>query len=122
MLEKKLKSLRRIQMKFRVNFICDAEDDLFEIFKYVYSNDSEENAESLYNSLYKKCLTLEEFPQRGRIPPELKQLEIDDFLEIFYKPYRIIYQVIQNEVFIHCIIDGRREIQILLQERLLRSK
>lgn len=109
-------------MKFRVNFICDAEDDLFEIFKYVYSNDSEENAESLYNSLYKKCLTLEEFPQRGRIPPELKQLEIDDFLEIFYKPYRIIYQVIQNEVFIHCIIDGRREIQILLQERLLRSK
>ncbi len=107
-------------MKFKVSFISDAEDDLFDIYKYVYLNDSEDKAEKLYESLRKKCLTLEIFPRRGRIPPELKLLEIDDFLEIFYKPYRIIYQLIQDEVFIHCILDGRREIQKLLQERLLR--
>jgi toxin ParE1/3/4 len=108
-------------MKLKVNIISDAEDDLLEIYKYVYLNDSEDTAEKLYNNLYKKCLTLELFPKRGRVPPELKLLEIKDFLEIFYKPYRIIYQIIYNEVFIHCILDGRREIQKLLQERLLRS-
>ncbi len=108
-------------MKFKVNFIADAEEDLFEIYKYVYLNDSEDEAEKLFANLNKKCSTLEIFPKRGRVPPELKLLEIEDFLEIFHKPYRIIYQVIQNEVFIHCILDGRREIQKLLQERLLRS-
>lgn len=108
-------------MKFKVNFISDAEDDLLEIYKYVYVNDSVDDAEKLFSNLCKKCLTLEVFPDRGRIPPELKLLEIEDFLEIFYKPYRIIYQIIRDEVFIHCILDGRREIQKLLQERLLRS-
>ena len=107
-------------MKFKVNFIVDAEEDLLEIYKYVYQNDSEDNAEKLYDNLYKKCLTLQVFPKRGRILPELKLLEIEDFLEVFYKPYRIIYQINHDEVFIHCILDGRREIQKLLQERLLR--
>jgi len=107
-------------LKFKVNFIIDAEEDLLDIYKYVYLNDSEDNAEKLYNNLYRKCLTLQVFPKRGRILPELKLLEIEDFLEIFYKPYRIIYQINRDEVFIHCILDGRREIQKLLQERLLR--
>ncbi|MHB1686611.1 MAG: type II toxin-antitoxin system RelE/ParE family toxin [Ignavibacteriaceae bacterium] len=98
-----------------------AENDLFEIYKFVYSNDSEENAERLYDKLYQKCLTLQEIPEKGHIPPELRLLEIEDFLEVHYKPYRIIYQIIKEEVFIYCILDGRREIQKLLQERLIRG-
>ena len=107
-------------MKYKVNIISDAENDLFEIYKYVYLNDSENNAEKLYSNLYQKCLLLKEFPERGHIPPELKLLDIVDFLEIHYRPYRIIYRIIKKEVFVHCIIDGRRDVQKLLQERLLR--
>jgi len=109
-------------MKFKVNFISDAENDLFEIYKFIYINDSEENAEKIYNWLFKKCLTLHEILERGNIPTELRLLEIEDFLEIHCKPYRIIYQIIDNEVFVHCILDGRRDIQKLLQERLLRDQ
>lgn len=108
-------------MKFKVKFISDAEADLFEIYKYVYLNDSEDSAEKLYDKLYKKCLSLRSVPRRGHIPPELRLLEIEDFLEVYYKPYRIIYQIRQKEVFINCILDGRRELQKLLQERLIRS-
>lgn len=108
------------KMKYKVNFISDAEEDLFEIYKYVYFNDSEDNAEKLYSKLRDKCLLLQEFPERGHIPPELDLLEVSDFLETHYKPYRIIYRIIKREVFIHCIIDGRRDIQKLLQERLRR--
>ncbi len=108
------------KMKYKVNFISDAEDDLFEIYKYVYFNDSEDSAENLYSKLYEKCLLLKEFPKRGHVPPELELLDIDDFLEIHFKPYRIIYRIIKNEVFVHCILDGRRDIQKLLQERLVR--
>jgi toxin ParE1/3/4 len=107
-------------MKYKVNFVSDAEEDLFEIYKYVYLNDSEDNAEKLYSKLLKKCLLLQEFPERGHVPPELDLLEVSDFLEIHYKPYRIIYRMIKREVFIYCIIDGRRDIQKLLQEKLLR--
>ncbi len=107
-------------MKYKVSFVSDAEEDLFEIYKFVYLNDSEDNAEKLYSKLREKCSLLQEFPERGHTPPELYLLDVTDFLEIDYKPYRIIYRIIKREVFIHCIIDGRRDIQKLLQERLVR--
>jgi len=106
--------------RYKVYLTQNAENDLFDIYNYIYLNDSEKNAEKLFKNLFNKCRTLERFPQRGRVPPELKILDINDFLEINYLPYRIIYQIIQKDIFIHCILDGRREIQKLLQERLLR--
>ncbi len=107
-------------MRYRVSFVSDAEEDLIEIYKYVYLNNSEEKAEYLYTKLYEKSLMLQEYPERGHIPPELNILDVDDFLEIHFKPYRIIYRIIKNEVYVHCILDGRRDIQKLLEERLLR--
>lgn len=108
-------------MKFKVNIVSSAEEDLFEIYQYVFFNDSEVSAEKLYSKLFEKCLSLQEYPNRGHIPPELKLLGIDDFRELNYKPYRIIYQIIEKSVFIHCILDGRRDMQKLLQERLIRE-
>lgn len=108
-------------MKFKVNIVASAEEDLFEIYQYVYFNDSEEKAERLHSKLYEKCLSLHEYPNRGHVPPELSLLGIDDFLELTYKPYRIIYQIIEKVVFIHCVLDGRRDMQKLLQERLIRK-
>ncbi len=107
-------------MKFKVNFVFDAEEDLFEIYKYIYLNDSEDNAEKLYIKLYEKCKTLQNYAHRGHKVPELVQVGINEFLEIHYKPYRIIYNIVKDEVFIHCILDGKRELQKLLQERLIR--
>ena len=109
------------KMKYVVNFITEAEEDLIAIYKYVYLNDSEEKAEQLYQKLYDKSLQLEKYPERGHIPPELELLDIPDFLEIHFKPYRIIYRIIGKEIFVHCILDGRRDLQKLLQERLLRQ-
>lgn len=107
--------------KFLVNITQSAEEDLYEIYRYVYLNDSEEKAEKLFSKLYEKCTSLETYPGRGHIPPELHLLGMTDFLEITYKPYRIIYQIIDKAVFIHCVLDGRRDMQRLLQERLLRE-
>jgi len=108
-------------VRFKVNLSDSAEDDLFEIYKYVFFNDSEEQAEKLISKLHEKCLYLQEYPSRGHVPPELHLLGINEFLEINYKPYRIIYQVIGKIVFVHCILDGRRDMQKLLQERLIRE-
>lgn len=117
MLEIELMTLSAIKMKYKVNLSFSAEEDLFEIYQYVFFNDPVEKAEKLYE----KCIALQEYPHRGHIPSELSFVGIDDFFEITYKPYRIIYHIIKKEVFIHCILDGRRDMQKILQERLMRE-
>lgn len=106
--------------KFIISITNSAEEDLYEIYRYVYLNDSEVKAEKLFSKLYEKCISLQSYPGRGHNPPELILLGLTDFLEITYKPYRIIYQIIGKTVFIHCVLDGRRDMQKLLHERLLR--
>ncbi|MBI3194224.1 MAG: type II toxin-antitoxin system RelE/ParE family toxin [Ignavibacteriae bacterium] len=108
-------------MKFKVNIISSAELDLFEIYQYVYLNDSEEKAEKLFSKLREKCFSLQELPHRGHVPPELDVIGVYDFLEIHFKPYRIIYQILGKEIVIYCVLDGRRDMQKLLQERLVRE-
>ncbi|MBC8175024.1 MAG: type II toxin-antitoxin system RelE/ParE family toxin [Candidatus Marinimicrobia bacterium] len=107
-------------MKFKVNIVSDAEEDLFDIYRYVASNDSELKAIRLIQKFEKLCYSLEKLPNRGHVPPELEEIGIFDYLEIHYKPYRIIYQIIENSVFVHCILDGRRDMEELLYRRLIR--
>ena len=42
--------------------------------------------------------SLSEHPQRGNYPKELLDLGIREYREIFFKPYRIIYRVMGNNV------------------------
>jgi len=107
-------------MKFQVYIIADAEADLFEIYQYVAKNDSISCAEKLFEKLEDTCLSLSELPNRDHVPPELERVAVYDYLEIHYKPYRIIYQVISRRVFIHCVLDGGRDIVDILQKRILR--
>lgn len=120
MLRKGLASLNENKMKYKVNIVKSAEDDLLELYKYIYFNDCEESADKVYSKLEEKISSLQEFSNRGHVPPELSILGIEDFLEINYKPYRIICQIIYGIVYVHCVFDGRRDIQKLLQERLIR--
>ena len=106
-------------MPFKINLLQEAENDLLEIYKYVAVQDPFGNAENLFENLYKKCLSLQDFPNRGHVPPELVGVN-ETYLEIHYKPYRIVYQTVGDTIFIHCVLDGRREMKKLLEERLLR--
>ena len=108
-------------MKYKVNVIKSAEDDLFELYKYFYFNDCEENADRILAKLEEIITSLQDFPTRGHIPLELNLLGIEDFLEINYKPFRVIYQILGEVVFVHCVLDGRRDMQKLLLERLIRE-
>lgn len=108
-------------MKYNVNLTYSAEDDLFEIYKFGFANYPEEKAEEHYSMLYQKCIALKEYPYHGYVPSELSSVGMDNFLEFTYAPYRIIYQVIGKEVFIHCLLDGRRDVEKLLYERLIRE-
>ncbi|MCK5370788.1 MAG: type II toxin-antitoxin system RelE/ParE family toxin [Cyclobacteriaceae bacterium] len=107
-------------MKYKVLIDPQAKQDLKEIFIYVTMNDSLVSAMKLLDAIEKTCYKLENIPERGHIPIEIRPTGIKRYLEIHYKPYRIIYEIEKNLVYIHSILDGRRNIQEILAERLLR--
>jgi len=105
---------------FSVYLLENAEKDVDDIYVYVRRNDSEEKAERLSLNIEQAILSLQTMPLRGHYPPELERLGILDYREIFFKPYRILYEVAGESVFIHCVLDGRRDLRDILQSRLLR--
>lgn len=107
-------------MKYKVQIIEDAEQDLFDLYSYIALTDSPAKAGELIDQLELFFRKLETTPHRGRIPPELKRIGVDQYRELIFKVYRIIYQIQSNNVFIHCILDSRRDLQEYLEQRLLR--
>lgn len=107
-------------MSFTVHIIGDAEKDLYEIYGYVRKSGFPINARKLFSRLEQACLSLADNPKRGHITPELERIGVYEYREIHVKVHRIIYQIVDNNVFIHCILDGRRDLQELLEHRILR--
>ena len=44
-----------------------------------------------------------------------------NFREVHYKPYHLICEIAGGNVSIHCILDGRRDMQSLLERWLVRQ-
>ena len=108
--------------RYRVRLAEEAEQDLIDIYYYVATHDSVEKAARLLDRLEALCSRLSELPQRGHIPPELARIAVTTYREVHFKPYRVIYEVVGHEVFAHCVIDERRDMQLLLERRLVRSE
>jgi len=100
-------------MKYNVYIIADAEEDIFGIYKYVTTNDSIQKADSLFQDIEEKINGLTELANRGHIPLELERIGIYEYREIHFKPYRIIYQILESGVYVHCVLDGRRDLDDL---------
>lgn len=107
-------------MKYSIFILEDAERDILDIYRYLLINESKNRADKFFDSIYKKIISLRTQPERGHCPKELRLLGIFEYFEIVLKPYRIIYRIINKKVFVYCVLDGRRDLQKLLQERLLR--
>ena len=107
-------------MTYEVLLTDDAENDLFEIYRYVAFNDSLEKADQLLDKLEELVQALARLPARGHVPPELARIGVTDYREVHFKPYRVIYRIEGQRVFVYCVLDGRRDLQSLLQQRLLR--
>ncbi len=98
----------------------DAERDITNIYEYIFYNDSQEKADYVYSRI-KECISKLQFnPERGHYPREFETLGIAEYLEIHFKPYRIIYHIQDKNVTIHCVLDGRRDLEEILHYRLLR--
>lgn len=104
-----------------VAFTRRAEEDILSIFDFIADREGPDMAEALLEEFILARNSLRLLPDRGRIPPELKRVNILSYREIHLKPYRIIYRSHEaaHVVHIHVVADSRRNFAELLKERLL---
>jgi toxin ParE1/3/4 len=105
-------------MTFRVRITSAAWRDLLEIYDWIAEHDSPEKANDVLDWLSETAESVAALPHRGTRIKELPPGTEVEYRQIFCKPYRVVYEVKHNEVVIHMIADGRRNLLSLLLRRL----
>ena len=108
-------------MSCQVFLTDDAAYDLEELYDHIEFHDTPEKADCVLDKIEEAFASLSENPERGAYPEELLAVGLREYREIYFKPYRIIYRVMTDNVYVLVIADGRRDMQALLQRRLLQA-
>jgi toxin ParE1/3/4 len=106
---------------YQVLLTADAARDLEQIYDYIAEHDLPRKADQVLDRIEAIIDGLRSSPTRGSVPKELRSIGLRDFREVYFKPYRIIYRVIDPVVYVLVIADGRRDLQNLLSRRLLQG-
>jgi len=89
--------------------------DLNEIAEYI-ALDKPNAARSLVKQVFSSVDNLEQFPELGRTPPELKTSK---YREIIVNPCRVFYRIDQTKVYILYVMRGEMQLRrYLIDERL----
>ncbi|HEY9279716.1 MAG TPA: type II toxin-antitoxin system RelE/ParE family toxin [Eoetvoesiella sp.] len=104
---------------YKVVLTAGAEHDLESIYDYIVEFDGIASGNHVLDQLLDVADSLSRFPERKSYPKELLVLGIREYRQALFKPYRVIYRVVDAQVVIYLIADGRRDMQSLLTRRLL---
>ncbi|AIN94307.1 hypothetical protein JO40_09500 [Treponema putidum] len=96
-----------------------AEDDLNEIVGYYFSL-SPNYVEKIVSEFEKNIMSLQNNPKSGRIVPELERQGISQYRELIQGHYRIVYEISEDKLIFHTIIDGRRNFEDIIISKLSR--
>jgi toxin ParE1/3/4 len=105
--------------RFRVQWAEVAVRDLEELVAFI-ALDSAGDATHVLDAIEKRAATLESSPARGRVVPELARFGMRTWRELVVRPYRLVYRIEGNSVNVLALFDGRRDLEDILFERMLR--
>ena len=88
-----------------VKWTSTAKNDLKKIYSYI-AEDSKYYARRVAQDIVEKTEGLNDFPEIGRIVPEINDKKIR---ELIVYSYRLIYEVKNDDVDILAIIHGKRD-------------
>jgi len=95
--------------------------DLIEIARYIAA-DSPRSAQATLRELRSHAGSLATMPKRGRIVPETSWVGVRALRELIVRPYRLIYRLDgEASVLVVAALDGRRDVEAVLLERLTRD-
>jgi toxin ParE1/3/4 len=83
--------------------------------------DSEGNASRVLKRIETRAAALESSPSGGRVVTELARFGMRTWRELVVRPYRLLYRIEGGIVTVLAIFDGRRDLEDVLLERLLRT-
>lgn len=101
-------------------FLASAESDLKEQRSYIVKNSSPDTWQQTYGKLKESIRNLASFPHLGSVPEELETLNLSQYRQILSGMNRVIYETRQDTVYIHIIVDARRDMKSFLMRRLVR--
>ena len=104
----------------KIQWTSNAKEDLLNIISFI-KEDSPTIARETYQKIKKKANSSNFFPLRGRVVPELQKEGITMYRELISSPWRIMYKVDNDAVYIMAIFDSRQNVEELLLQKLLRS-
>ena len=107
-------------MSLKIVILESAEHDLKELRNYIVKNFSLKTWQNTYDKIKEVIRNLKTFPYTGSIPEEIEKLNLSQYRQVISEMNRIIYEVRQDTLYIHIIVDGRRDLTSLLTRRLLR--
>lgn len=108
-------------MGMRVVILESAERDLKDLRSYLVKNFSSEVWRETYGKLKEATRHLQDFPLSGSIPEEIGKFGLTRYRQVVSGMNRIIYEVRQDRIYIHIIVDVRRDLSAVLTRRLLRD-
>lgn len=105
--------------KLQVVWSESAALDLKSIVLFIAQN-SVQNAREAFAKIKKECLLLEKFPDLGKIPVELEDLQIGGYRELTINPWRVFYRKQAEQIVVLAVVDSRRDLEDALWNRLMR--
>lgn len=75
--------------------------------------------EESYAQIQASITRIREFPECGHVVDELSGLTADRFREVHCGKNRIIYEIRNDTIYVHLIVDQRRDLTALLQKIIL---
>ena len=105
---------------YKVKWTSNAKEDLLSIVAYI-KEDSPTIAREVYQKIKKKADSSNFSPSRGRVVPELQKEGVTMYRELIGSPWRIMYKVDSDTVYIMAIFDSRQNVEEILLQKLLRS-
>ena len=106
-------------MSLKVVILNSAKQDLKELRSYVLARFSDSVWSDTSMQLKKAMQLLAVAPYAGAVPEEIEMLNLNEYRQVVSGKIRIIYEIRQELVFIHAIIDVRRDMVSQLTKRLL---
>ena len=103
----------------QVLWTATARVDLNHIVSFIAEDDIA-GALAVAGRIQGRCETLGQRPERGRVVPELRAIDVLAYRELIEGRWRIVYRYDRRNVFIAAVLDGRRDLSSLLLERLVR--